>query len=1084
MRNHFLLATSLGAIALASAPARAQVPVAPEAARPGAPVAATAQPASGQTTDTRPANDQPAVGASNPTPPNNQTVPGSDSSTPAADNEAIVVTGSRIARPNLQSTVPITTLTGAEFYQTGQVSVGDRLTNLIPALIPTFTTANSTRFLGTAGLNLLDLRGLGTQRTLVLVNGRRHVAADILNNAVSADTNTFPTDLIERVDVVTGGNSAVYGSDAIAGVVNFVLKDKFNGLQLRGQSGISELGDAATYYGSLLAGKNFAEGRGNVAVNLEYARQNEYFGVNRRNLRQNDGFVVVDTDPAGTPNGSDGAPDRLFLRDIRSSTLSNGGQLGFNSGRNLFPNGAPNPNAGVCGRDAAGNPFNCTFLFQPDGTLVPQTGLRTGIAPNGSFIGGNGTSFREGEQFQLSPKTERYVANVVAHFDLTPAITPFIEAKFARLDTLGTGSSGPAFFQGATLDGDRERPRLDNPFLSPQARSLITSQLLAANPAAVITDATQFSLRENLLGLGQRTEEARRETYRIVGGVRGTFLRGWKYELTANYGRFEESTKVLGNLNIQRFLLAADAARAPGGQIVCRSRIDPNAAIPIVEDAAVLARDVQECVPINLFGEGNISPEARRYVLTDTTSKGRITQFVANGFVSGNTGGFFELPGGPIGFSLGAEYRRETAYFQADPLVQQGFTFYNALPTFGAPAFEVAEGFGEIRLPIVKDLPLLHSLEISGAGRVAGYNFNTGIVYAYSGGFDWFPVRDVHIRGNYSRAVRAPNLSELFSAQSQNFATVNDPCSARNIGTGSATRAANCASQGIPASYDYVYVQSLEILSGGNPNLNAETSDSYTLGAVVQPRWVRGLSMSADYFNVQVDKVIATPSAQQILDSCYDQATTANQFCSLFQRAGAGGGPGGEEPFRVIEGSLQQTLLNYAKSRVRGIDAQIGYNRSFGANTRLDLRGVFTHYLTRTDFLNPVDPARGDRLLTELVFPEDRGSFTANLKLGGVSLNYQFRYIGKAVLNQYEDFFSFQGRDPQNADYASRKFYPAITYHNLRFGVDIGKHSEFYVGADNIADQMPPLGLSGIGGGSGIYDNRGRFFYAGFRVGL
>src|SRR4051794_37133129 len=189
---------------------------------------------------------------------------------------AIVITGSRIRRPNLESTVPIPSVGGEEFFETSQVSVGDVLNDL-PALRSTFSQANSTRFLGTAGLNLLDLRGLGTQRTLVLVNGRRHVGGDVLNTATSVDVNTIPVDLIERVDVVTGGNSAIYGSDAIAGVVNFVLKQDYEGVQLRGQGGISKYNDLGSYFVSALAGTNFADDRGNVAINVEYARQNAGF---------------------------------------------------------------------------------------------------------------------------------------------------------------------------------------------------------------------------------------------------------------------------------------------------------------------------------------------------------------------------------------------------------------------------------------------------------------------------------------------------------------------------------------------------------------------------------------------------------------------------------------------------------------------------------------------------------------------------------------------------------------------------------------------------------------------------------------
>lgn len=244
----------------------------------------------------------------------------------AQDVEEVIVTGSRIARPNLESAVPVTTVSGEELFQTGNTAMGDLLNDL-PSMRTTIGQANSGRFLGTTGLNLLDLRGLGTQRTLVLVNGRRHVGGDILSNAVSPDVNTFPTDLVERIDVVTGGNSAIYGSDAIAGVVNFVLKRDFEGLQMRAQGGQSSKGDADSYYASVLAGSNFAENRGNIAVNFEYAKQQAFFASARSNLHKQRAFVVGDTDPPDAPNGSDGIPDRTFYPDVRFATLTNGGSL-------------------------------------------------------------------------------------------------------------------------------------------------------------------------------------------------------------------------------------------------------------------------------------------------------------------------------------------------------------------------------------------------------------------------------------------------------------------------------------------------------------------------------------------------------------------------------------------------------------------------------------------------------------------------------------------------------------------------------------------------------------------------------------
>ena len=996
-------------------------------------------------------------------------------------SEVITVTGSRIARPNLSSTVPITSVSGEEIFQTGNTSVGDLL-NELPALRSTFSQANSSRFLGTAGLNLLDLRGLGTQRTLVLVNGRRHVGADILSNAVSPDVNTFPSDLIERIDIVTGGNSAVYGSDAIAGVVNFVLKRSYDGIQLRVQGGASTYGDAGSYFVSGIVGKNFADGRGNVAVNVEYAHQTPYFAFQRPNLAKNSNFVVVDTDPSG----SDGVFDRLFVKDIRSTTISNGGLLNIATSRA----GAAAALA-PCGRDpASGLSYSCTFLFQRDGSLVAQTGKRVGIEPNGSFDGGNGFSGREGRNFNVYPTLDRYSVNLIGHFALSDAFEPFIEAKYVRTDSNRFGS--PAFFQGSTIGGGvdlRERPRFDNPFLSTQAQTTIQAARLAAG-LTLATGATRLALRKNLLDLGGREEVATRETYRIVGGATGVFNDDWKYEASLNYGEFKERTKVLGNLDSQRFLLAMDSTRDLQGNIVCRSKIDPAAAqiYPFANSDAFatsrLANDVASCVPLNPFGEGNITEAMKNYLLQDTTSVGSIKQFVAGVSLSGDLSQLFELPGGPIGFAIGAEYRKEQNFFQADELVSNGQTFYNALPLFDPPSFEVKEAFGEIRIPILKEVPFFHELTISGAGRVSDYKGSAGTVFAYNGGVDWSPVEDIRFRAGYARSVRAPNLADLFSEQSQNFApNFGDPCSARNIGTGSATRSANCTAAGRPAAYDFVYSSSLEILSGGNPELQVENSDSWTFGAVVQPSFIPGLSISADYYNIEVNDVITAPTAQQIVNACYDAADLNNQFCSLFRRAGAGGAPTGEETFRILEGSLQQTLLNYAKNKVRGIDVEASYKSDLDGIVTLSTRAVYTHLFQNDDFLNPADPGRADQILLELGDPQDAFNWDTEFKRGDLTLGFSLRYIGKQVLNTYEDFFSKQGRAPENADYAPVKFYPAVFYQDIRIGLDIAdQRFNIYTGVDNVFNRQPPFGLTGTGGGSGIYDIRGRFLYAGVKA--
>lgn len=1031
------------------------------------------------------------------------TTPENTNASATDETGTIVVTGSRISRPDLDSPLPLTVMSGEEIFETGQVSVGDMLNNL-PQLRSTFSQANSTRFLGTRGLNLLDLRGLGSERTLVLVNGRRHVASDVLSTGVSVDVNTIPSDLVERADIVTGGNSAVYGSDAIAGVVNFVLKNDFEGIRVRGQAGLNpRYMDAGNQFVSVTAGTNFAEGRGNIVVSAEYAHQSRYFASGRgSNVNQSNGFVVVDQDAASAVNGSDGIPDRVFMRDIRSTTISTGGLAPVYMG-----------SATTCGRDTVGNNFACTYLFQPDGTLTPQTGLRVGLGPNGSFIGGNGYSGREGQLLALSPQLDRYSINAMGHYEVSPAFVPFFEAKYVRSEAFGS-QSGPFFAQGTTL-GDpfnRERVSLSNPYLSAQARNMLVPQMLAstvnvntgnaftdikdangvvtstaaqqlaAQRAAITAGTFRFNLRRNWVDLGIRDEEIRRETYRGVFGIRGDFNDDWKYEVSVNYGEHHERNRIQGNVNTQRFLLAMDTATDSTGRIVCASQINPARRLGYIDNGAQLDRDIAACVPLNPFGDGSVTQAARDYLIMPTTATGVIRQFVASGFVAGDTSQWFELPGGPVGFSIGAEYRRETIRYELDEMTQAGYAFYNAIPSLFAPAFEVKELFGELRVPLLADRPFFQQLTLTAAGRFADYKGETGSVFAYSGSLEWSPIRDLTLRGSYSRSIRAPNLSELYSAQGQNFAPAPaDPCSERNLATGSSYRAANCATAGRPAGYDYVYTSSIEIVSGGNPELREETSTSWTVGGQLTPRFLPGFSLQVDYYDIKVKDVISAVSAQQIMNLCYDSPTLDNPFCPLFQRAGANGGPAGEVPFQILQGSLLQSTLNFASLRARGIDTNVNYIRNFDWG-RVNVGLIWTRVLERSNFTDPSRPTYENQILQELGDPKNQINLSASVNVGRVTLGYQMRWIDRMYLNTYEDYNSINGLPPQNTDYAEVKYYPDVTYHDIRLGVDVNDNFNLYVGVDNVFDRVPPYGLTGVTDGSGIYDARGRYGYVGVRA--
>ncbi|VXC86959.1 TonB-dependent receptor domain-containing protein [Sphingomonas sp. AX6] len=1023
---------------------------------------------------------------------------------------SIVVTGSRIRAPNLTSVNPITSIGGETIFQSAGTNIGDTLNDL-PQLSSTFSQQNPGLGIGIAGLNLLDLRGLGTVRTLVLVNGRRHVPADILNNASSPDISTIPNDLIQSVDIVTGGNSAVYGSDAIAGVVNFVLRTDFEGLQVRGTANIAEAGFGGNQYVSAMFGKNFADGRGNITVHGEYNRQDRVFASDVPWFRRNDGFVTVDADSGGLANNSDGFPDAIFLRDIRQGTISPFGLVAVGQstanaacGRGTTPNaGAPN-NAGAA--------FNCNFVFNPDGTLVPQTGTRVGSGPLGTFLGGNGTTGREGQTLSVLPFLERYNANLLGRFEFSEAAEAFVEAKFARVNALGN-NAGPSFIQGTLGTTDiRERARLDNPFLSAQARGVLTQAILASGQTAVLVGSTpltaadraaiadgsyRFSVARSLLDVGIRDERFQRDTYRVVAGLRGTFWDDFSYEISGNYGKFEQETITDGFIDRQRFALAMDAGRNPvTGQIQCRSQFDPASAVrlngfaaPAAANQARLAADIAACVPYNPFGQADNSASVN-YFANSFTANASIEQKVVQGFVSGSLGRLFELPGGPIRFSVGAEYREEEAFYKQDQFVVDGFTNGVSIPQIGPVGFDVKEAYGELQIPLLANTPFFEELTLSGAARVSDYSGSTGTVWAYNAGVIWSPIRGLRLRGNYGRAVRAPTVAETGSSLVPNFAPgFTDPCAPNQINT-SANRAANCQADlgGLLANIDQV-TYSLPVLSGSNPNLEAETSDSYTVGAVFTPAAIPGLSLSVDYYNITVNGVIVSLAAQTIANSCYDQPTLNNVFCTQFQRyRGTGPGPNNEVAGDILGNTLIQAPLNFAKREREGIDVNAAYRTNISDDVRLGANLVYTHNLKNSNFESATDPNFENRILGETGFPTDEFRLDIDVGFREFTLGYRLRYIGSQLLTTYESFNELNGQPAGNLDAFSPTKYPDITYSDLRFEWDIedaaglGKELQFYVGVDNVFNKLPPLGTTATGGGTAIFDYRGRAYYSGFRA--
>jgi outer membrane receptor protein involved in Fe transport len=984
-----------------------------------------------------------------------------------AEGGSIVVTGSRIRSPNLISNQPITSVPIQDLTQTGDISIGDALNDL-PSIRSTYSQSNSGRFIGTAGLNVLDLRGLGTSRTLTLQNGRRLPAAIVGTNLV--DVNIVPTDLIERVDVVTGGNSAIYGSDAVAGVVNFILRRDFDGIRIRGQAGISEEGDRGNYFTSALIGRNFADGRGNVTFNVEYARQNPLYFTDRPELTGAYSgrcqFNLAEP-TAGEPASGDGVPDNQFFCGVRNASIADQGMFTANATAAQCQSATfftSTVGAARCLNFGTPQGQPRVFVFAgPNGNAVENVpGIDFRPFGSGNFQGGTGLGSTLQNVGQLAAGLKRYSANLTARFEVTPALVPFVEGTYVHLDGIQEGqasffqSSFPAFFGGG------RGIRCDNPYITAQQLGVLQNAGRCAGGAA--STETIPVARFNT-DFGGRRQYIDRDVFRIVGGLQGEFNEDWNYELSANYGRFQQTLSTENNLllfdgdfNPAGFLQATDVIRDASGNIVCR---DP-------------AARAAGCLPVNVLGHNPLTQAQSDYIHHTSISEEWHETIQVLAFVSGDSSQLFELPGGPIGFAAGLEYRREDAFQAYDPVTANGQTFFNAIQAFEPPAMEVKEAFGEIRAPLLRDAPFADLLELTVAGRVSDYNNNTGTVYAYNLGGTWAPVPDLRFRAVYSTSVRSPTLSDLYSPFSQNFAFVQDPCDMLYRGN-NPNYNTNCNSAGVPATFVNAIArsQTIEYRSGGNELLQEERGKSWTAGMVFTPSFVPGLSITADYYDIEVESLIATLGPQTILNLCYGDPTGLdNQYCALIQRDPDG---------NISNGYPISGGINYAAQNTRGVDVDIAYRRSFDNGHRLSLRLIGTRVLALTNHTNPVNPSFGNRQLGELGDPQWAANFNLNYDMGQFDLGYTVRYLGKQTIGAWENYFSFQGRAPENADFTEERFYPEAFYHNIRFGWEVDERFNFYFGVDNLFNEKPPYGLMGTAGGD-PYESFGRYFYFGSRI--
>jgi outer membrane receptor protein involved in Fe transport len=1053
-------------------------------------------------------------------------------------DEQIVVTGSRIARdPNIGSPAPIIAVSAEELRRSGTADVVDTLRD-IPALSTSTSTDGSLDgvFSESVGQSILNLRGLGSNRTLVLVNGKRHVSGVAGEQAV--DINSIPTALIERVETLTGGASSVYGADAVTGVVNFVLKDDFEGLQGNIQTGISSEGDGWRINGDLTWGSNFADGRGNITISGEYARNDEIqfgdrsfsrdnrIGANQDNPARR--FQVGDINAntpnfanyfavgtAGFPTGfqiptggalddfladyeeifgaapvltaaeqalidrASNAPRRFIARDPRFSLSSAGGviapgDIGLSDGPDINGNGTPD-----CLESSVG--FNSTFqpgafglaggcaVINDDGSLsVYEDGTITGLF---NAFGGDGIpgGFN---QNSLIPETERWSVNVNLSYEVSSEAQFFVEGKYVS-NTAEFQAQPNTFYDLLTI-------REDNPYITAQQEPYVGELFFG--------DGVQrgFYITRDPADLGPNRDRNEFETWRFVGGVRGDITDHFSYEISGNYGRFEQTTFDNNRVITDRFFAAIDAVTGPGGNPICRSDIDdtPPATTPFGIPAGdpgffTFNPGDGQCRPANILGGvGSISQDAIDFITTTTVNQFTLEQMVFDIIFTGDTGAFLELPGGPVGFATGFEFREERSRSTFDPLTlgilpvttdfgnqgdllrdlgfaQQSLVFDPATQLANAGGeFTVYDIFGEVSLPLLKDVPFAETLELSGAVRYSDYS-TVGSTFTWNVGGIYAPVSDISFRGTYAVAVRAPNINELFDPPQGAFFRPFDPCDVGNLQAAPdpARREANCTAFFNSIGFDptfgtgtYSYEDPLTArFSGtiaGNPNLQEETATTWTVGTLITPSFLPGLVVSVDYYNIEIEDAINAVDDQDIVDNCVDAESIDNQFCELISRNPNTGGFTG----------LRQVLLNFARQETAGVEATLRYGFDIGEhNFRLDASGTWVDKLN--DFPDPGDLTFIDPELGEIQRPEwaARGAFTWDWK--GLSLTWSTTWLDRQGLRgvEIEDVGNTGGDtfSPENG-LASDTF-----IHDIAFGYEANDTFQIYGGVNNVFNKKP-----------------------------
>ncbi|MBX9614572.1 MAG: TonB-dependent receptor [Caulobacteraceae bacterium] len=1069
----------------------------------------------------------------------------------AQDEEAqldeIVVTGSRIRRDATNAPTPLIQIDRQTLLSTGQATVIDYLAT-IPALansvVPSDTTGTG---LGDGGLSLPNLRSLGSNRTLTLVDGRRHIGSS--GGQLSVDVDTIPRLLIENIEIVTGGASSVYGADAVSGVLNFILRKDFEGLEVDANYGMINQNGEANQRVSALIGQNFFDDRLNVYAHAEYEQVDEVTSLDIDWLRDAPVRIGVDNDP--TTAQFDGIVDARLFTGVRRLDRPRWGQTTLVNAQQPSPTSDPDvpfQNCRFTDPASFGYSANCYAVtpgktFWYDGTTARPANFGTRVGTAGisrpyNLGDGDGENPAEFSTGSRVPRSESQRYQVGSTFQVTDDIELYGEAKYITektfdvsqptffdidlVDSYGPGSANPVY---AVNNFDLRWS--DNAFLPQNVKDAIrTNQLIAYSaptasaPGAPLAAMNAPLARHSMFG-PDRTQDNTRELQRYVVGLRGSrdslwFVNNLDWDIGYTYGEIDVENRERG-VDSQRFALAADAVvdtagivNGRPGEVVCRVQVLNAQGVPSgnldqgpggpgdLRDTQYGRDSISECVPLNVFGKGNQSAEALSYIDAVVGVQERNEQEQAIASVAGQLWDFWGA--GPLGVAIGAEYRREatSAVGRDRDTAGRPLLFLNTGPDFPEAEYTSEEVFAELSVPLFRDSPLGEYAELSGSYRYADYS-TVGNVDVYGVNLVYRPIQDIAFKTSFNASVRVPDLAENFAPNTQTFLNdVADPCTTTAIAAVNeadvrANRVANCTAlaQQAGLTFDFAgltatntddfrpdYTSGIAGVSGGNPNLQPEESESFTFSTVLRPRFIPNFSLVLDYYEIRIDQVIASVSAATAAANCVSGATLNQAACSTVFRNNPDipfgiGAPVNDPIGGFIEGSI-----NYAALETRGLDFTGRYmmdleevtGRAWG---RLDYSLAGSWLIEQNQFLNADDPSDFDDLASGLSYPRVRFSSSLTYTPNDVwSVNWTADWQAAQDIVERRDFVN-------NADQrlVSELDTGSFTRHDFTVRYNVREDLSLRAGVVNAFDeeQAPYLGTTLYSN----FDPYGRRFFFG-----